>query len=243
MGDDARDREPDEPTREQPAVPPGRDETQDFDPTTMPPSDPYLDDTDVTMAADDHTYDPTAQYEPPEVWSGRAGVPPPGTRPAVPGETEWPSPQPPRRVLPVIFGVVLALLVGLLALGLWLALRDKGQPNPPASPTPPATTAGTPSAPPTTTSPSPTASASPSVATVLLPDLSGVSYATAADLLSGKGLVPNRVDRVSTTVPPGVVIGTDPQGPANVPAGSTVTVFVAVAPPTTAPASPSPSAS
>ncbi len=222
----------------------------DFDPTLAPPSDPYVDDTDVTMAADDHSYDPDASYDQygetsGEVWAGRAGVPPPGTRPGAPGEEEWGEEPPEERnwLLPVIFGVVLVLLLGLLAVGLWLALRDNKKPTTPLSPAPnvttpavaPTTAASTPSTPPSSAS---------SASTVSLPNLSGVEYSDAVTVLQGKGLTPKRVDKVSSTVPAGTVISTDPQGPIDVPAGSTVTAFVAVAPPpTTEPASPTASPS
>jgi hypothetical protein len=237
----------DQSTRVQPAAtgePP-------FDPTTVPPSDPYFDDTAVTMAAHDHSYQPDDGYPgggAPPAWSGRAGVPPPDTRPPTPNEPEWDEPE--RRggawYLPALLGLVVALLFGLVALGLWLGLRDRDKPGPSASTTPaptvtsaaPARTSAAPSAPPTTAS----------SALVELPDLSNVSYTDAADLLRNRGLVPKRVNEVNTSLPRDTVIRTDP-GPGQVPTGSTVTVFVATAPPspppppTTAPASPSTSPS
>jgi hypothetical protein len=238
----------DQPTREQPAAtgePP-------FDPTLAPPSDPYFDDTAVTMAAHDQSYQPDDGYPgggAPPAWSGRAGVPPPETRPPTPYQQEWGEPE--RRggawYLPALLGLVVALLFGLVALGLWLGLRNHDKPGPSTTVTPaptvtsaaPVRTSVAPSAPPTTAS---------SAALVELPDLSNVSYTDAADLLRTRGLVAKRVNEVNSSLPKDTVIRTDP-GPGQVPVGSTVTVFVATPPPppppppTTAPASPTPSPS
>ena len=245
VADDARGGpagDPDDPTQEHRALP----GDPDFDPTLAPPSDPYVDDADVTMTGHDTSYDPMDGWDPSaggyttpgaDVWSGRAEVPEPGTRPAVPDDSDWASgPEPrPAWVLPVILGVALLLLLGLLGLGLWLSLRDGKTPTTPPTTTPAATSA----APSRTPSASPTASASSSAATVALPDLKGVQYDAAVALLQGKGLVAQRVDTVNSSLPAGTVINTDPAGPVDVPAGSTVRLFVAVPPPpTTAPPSP-----
>ncbi len=231
----------DQPTREQPAA---LDEPY-FDPTLAPPSDPYVDDIAVTTAADDHSYQPDDgdPGRPGSSWSGRAGVPPPGTRPAAPDE-EWQEPE--RRggawYLPALVGVLLALLLGLVGLGLWLGLKDHGKPTPTATATP-RPTATTPSVARTSAKPTASATGAPSAATVELPDLSKVSYADAAGALHGLGLVAKRIDEVNDSLPEGTVIRTDP-GPGQVPVGSVVTLFVAKpAPPTTAPASPTPSPS
>jgi serine/threonine-protein kinase len=65
-----------------------------------------------------------------------------------------------------------------------------------------------------------------------------MDYTTAANTLTALGLVPQRVNEPSTTVPAGVVIRSDPGG--FVLSGSTITVVVSSGPPSP---SPSPSAS
>jgi len=235
----------------------------EFDPTLAPPSDPYTDDVDVTPAAHDLHYDPTGEFQntteiekvdeaggqPPAgqpaagTWSGRAGVRPPTDEDAVPGDADWNVREPERSnwLLPVIFAVVLVLLVGLLGLGLWLSLRNDKTPVTPASTGPRPTSAAPTSASPSAT-PSATVSASATIAS--LPDLTGLSYAAAVTLLTGIGLVPERVDTITTDLPAGYVIRTDPAGPRDLPVGTKVRLFVAVAPPpTTAPATPSPTPS
>lgn len=231
-------------------------EDAEFDPTLAPPSDPYVDDADVTPAAHDLLYDPTGEFEhttelapvddaagpPPGVWSGRAGVRPPTDEEPQPGEPDWEGePEQNNWLLPVIFGVVLLLLLGLLGLGLWLSLHHDKEPVTPASTAPHPTSAAPTSAAP---SPTPSATASASATVASLPDLTGVSYDAAVALLTGVGLVPVRVDTITTDLPAGYVIRTDPAGPRDLPVGTKVRLFVAVAPPpTTAPASPSPTAS
>ena len=208
---------------------------------------------DVTPAAHDLLYDPTGEFqnttemdkvdeggEPPAgVWSGRAGVRPPSDEEAVPGDADWSAGEPGRSpwVLPLIFAVILVLLLGLLGLGLWLSLHDDKSPETPVTTAPRPTSAAATSAAPSAT-PSATASAGATAAS--LPDLRGVSYDSAAALLTGVGLVPERVDTITTDLPPGYVIRTDPAGPRDLPVGTKVRLFVAVAPPpTTAPATPS----
>jgi serine/threonine-protein kinase len=71
-----------------------------------------------------------------------------------------------------------------------------------------------------------------------VPNLNGQDYAAAANTLTGLGLVPQRVNESSSTVPAGKVIRTDPNGGFAL-TGNTVTVVVSSGPP----ASPSPSPS
>jgi hypothetical protein len=251
VADDAHGRPPGdsgEPTQEHRGLPEG----SDYDATLPPPSDPYVDDADVSTISGDSSYD-TGEWDETSgygqggapTWSGRAGVPEPGTRPPVPGEEGW-EPGGPRGggawYLPVVLGIVLLLLLGLVGLGLWLGLRDSGgKPLAPASSAPATSAVPSPTRTATVapTTPPPTTAA----ATVSLPDLSGVAYGEAASLLTAKGLVPQRVDTVDSTLPAGTVIRTDPQGPTDVPAGSTVRLFVAVHPPPTSQPSPSPTVS
>jgi serine/threonine-protein kinase len=78
---------------------------------------------------------------------------------------------------------------------------------------------------------------------VALPNLRGVSAADAQKALTDLGLTPAVRNQVDTSVPVGFVIGTDPPAGSSVQAGSTVTLLVATAPPTSASAPPSRSAS
>jgi beta-lactam-binding protein with PASTA domain len=70
---------------------------------------------------------------------------------------------------------------------------------------------------------------------VLLPTLRGLTLADAEQALSSMGLTYKVANRVDDTLPPGTVSGTDPEANTQVPAGSQVTLFVATAPPSSAP--------
>ncbi len=206
-----------------------------FDPTTMIPVDPYVDDTAVGVV-------PVLPPEPADQrWSARAGVPAPGTRGPVPGQTEYFAPAGRQGVwwTPILLGVLVVVLVVLLGTGLWLGLRGGATPAPSgtAAPSLVVTTAAAP----TTAAPTPSATASTAV--FVLPDLSGVQAADAASTLSAAGLKVVQVEKVDGTRTPGVVISTDPPAGTPVPIGGTVTLTVAVPPPSSPPPSPQPSAS
>jgi PASTA domain len=168
-------------------------------------------------------------------WSARAAVP--ASRDAE--ETGGPWVFDPGRgvLLPALIAVMILLLLGLLALGIWLILRST-QPNPAptstvsAGPTTsaPATT-GPPTTPPTT---APTTAPQP----VALEDYHGRPVDDVLKALTTLGLVPNRVDQPSADVGAGLVIGTDPAAGATVAPGSTVTVMVSTGAPTQPPTTP-----
>lgn len=158
-------------------------------------------------------------------WSARAGVP--ATDHA---DEEWVPPQEPGGAwwLPIALGIGGLILVALVGLGVWLAVRHSGNtPAPVTSPSVSPTPSPTPSPSPTA---SPTPPPSPTAAAVTLPELRGTSLGDAQTVLTGLGLVPAVRNQVDGSVPPGFVIGTDPPANSTVPAGGTVTLIVAVAP-------------
>ncbi|MEV4662472.1 PASTA domain-containing protein [Micromonospora echinofusca] len=175
----------------------------------------------------------------PAAWSGRAEVRPAG--PADQPETEWyAEDQGARRWwLPILWGVIVLLLVGLLGVGLWLALQpgddDPSGPEPSpspsvtrASPTTPAPTSAAP------TSASPSASPSPSVPAELpMPPVVNLPLATAQAILDDVGLG-HRVEYETSDRPAGTVIRSEPAAGELVPRDEEVTLVVAreAAPPT-----------
>ncbi len=191
-------------------------------------------------AADETAVLPPATEPPPApaTWSARAGVPVGGPRQPAP-EPQWVPDQEPRTWwAPIVIGVAILVLIGLIGLGLWIATRNPATPAPSASPSP------TPSSPSPSPSPSRTASASPTPTVVLVPvpSLRGVSLTDAQQILQSQGLNWKVVTRPSTEFPAGTVIDTDPPATTPVPAGTEVTLFVATAPPPSpSPSSPSPS--
>jgi len=170
--------------------------------------------------------------EPPR-WSARAQVRPPDAE-AEPAEGYWAQEEDeaPRGVLgPALIAVVALVLLGILAVGVWLLLRGGSSPvTPPPSgeetTTAPATT------PPTRTTAAPTVTAP---APIAVPKLQGQDYAAAAAALTNLGLVPKRSDEPNTTVPVGKVIDTDPPAGNLLPPGTTVVVSVSSGAPTTRP--------
>lgn len=224
----------------------GEDETQIHpasaeETSALPPLDPNA--TSVLPPAGGDN-DPTRR------WAARAGIPPAGLR--EPDQQEWVEVEEARGGawwMPILIGIIILILLALLGLGLWLGFRgDRGSPGPVASPssTP---TLSSPSPLPSPT-PSPTPSASPSPALVTMPSLRGVAADEAQQVLSGLGLVVQVQQTPDSTLPPGTVLGTQPDAGAQVPVGGTVILVVAVAPspaPSPSPSlvfpSPSPSAS
>lgn len=177
-------------------------------------------------------------------WSGRAEVPAPRP-PAVPdpAEADWDThaDRGDRRWwMPILIGIVVLLLLGVLALGIWLITQSRGGgnqpsiPSPSPSPTPSATTQPT-SAAPTTEPPTPTATTPD---TVTLPPLVGLSQQRAREVLAGLGLA-YRLQFRSSDQPPGTVIATEPAAGAHVPVGEKITLVIAE-PPTPAPTTAAP---
>lgn len=169
-------------------------------------------------------------------WEGRAAVPAP------PPVEEYPEPEyePPRSIaLPVLITIVVMLLVGVLAVGVWLILTNRrGDPTPldSASLTPPPTTTSAPTttAPPTTTP-----------AGVVIPSVLGEDYDGAAAILEALGLVPAMLQEFNEAEP-GTVLGTDPPEGTRVAKDTIVTIIVSKgpqAPPTTEAPTPTPTSS
>ncbi|MEN3308080.1 MAG: hypothetical protein V7603_4282 [Micromonosporaceae bacterium] len=166
-------------------------------------------------------------------WAGRAGVTPPTTRPVPAVEPDWPAAGPGQSRtwwLPILVGIAALALVGLILLGIWLALRGQNAPVVSSSPTVAPSSAAAPSP-----SPSPPPSASPSAATVLLPTLRGLTLGDAEQALTSMGLTYTVQNRVDGSLPPGTVSGTQPDANSQVPAGSQVILFVTTAAPSSAP--------
>lgn len=184
---------------------------------------------------------PVAEGEQPTArprWEGRAAVPTP------PRVEEYPEPgyEPPRSVtLPVLITIVVMLLVGVLAVGVWLILTNRrdGGPAPvdSASPTAPATTTPAATTAPPTTTP----------AGIAIPSVVEEDYDGAATILEALGLVPVMSEEFNEAEP-GTVLGTDPPEGTRVAPGTTVTIIVSRGPepsPSTEPptATPTPTSS
>jgi hypothetical protein len=161
-----------------------------------------------------------------------------GPRQAAP-EQQWvPDQQPRTWWAPILIGLAILVLVGLIALGLWVAMRSKPGTTPSPSATPSsAATSASPSPSPT---PSRTASATPTVTLVTVPSLRGVSLDDAEQILQSQGLNWTVVTQVSSEFPATTVLSTNPAANSKVPAGTEVTIVVATPPPRSASPSASP---
>lgn len=182
----------------------------------------------------------------PAAWSGRAGVPPPRPVGYQEASTEWYTEEQAGRRwwMPILLGILALLLIALIGVGVWLALRaaDRGpEPSPSLTPGPttaPATTAAPTSAAPSTEPPTTTAAAQ-----VPMPPLVGLPEAAARAVLDRLGVDYRVVTRPSDR-PAGTVIETDPAAGAPVVEGDQVTVVVAeAAAPTTGAGTPTPAPS
>lgn len=189
--------------------------------------------------------DRTAPIPPP--WSGRAEV-----RSPRPDDAEWyVEEQGGRRWwLPILWGVLALLLAALLGGALWLvrSQQDDDPDDPGSTPSLPPTSA--PSTPPTSaasTSAAPTSESPSSSATTDAPDelpvppLAGLPQATAEGLLTRLGL-PYRVVYRPSELPPGTVVGTEPEAGTSVSTDDEVLLIVSQAEPPTgaSPTTPSP---
>jgi hypothetical protein len=190
----------------------------------------------------------------PPRWSGRAQVRPPEQKHLGAGwddpvanwdqaGSEWDEREPreSRRLLgPILVTLVVLVLLGILAFGVWQVLRSQnGSQNTGTVPTP--TDTGTTATAQSSTQPAatlpPTTAAPPPVpASVGIPNVSGSDYGGAVATLQALGFQTRRTDQTSTTVPAGAVIGTDPPIGTVLPASSTVTIIVSSGSPTTPPA-------
>jgi hypothetical protein len=182
--------------------------------------------------------DHTAVLPTTAAWAGRAGVRPPdagGVRQATPPE-EWHDFDDSGRRwwLPIVLGVLALLMLGVLGVGVWLIMRtqnDKPAPatsvsaTPTASAQPSQTSA---SAAPTSASPSPTESGP---AQVQVPVLVGLTAEQAESALRQNQLNFQLLYRYDPNTPVGNVIETDPLASTLVDQGSTVTLVISSAPP------------
>jgi hypothetical protein len=173
------------------------------------------------------------------VWSGRAEVrsPQPG-RSAY--DTDWPvGPVPAQRDrwwMPIVVGIIVLVLLGLLGWGIYVIVQNSGNESPAPAP-PPATTATTtestqpattaPTTSPTSTEPttSPTTT-EPTTTEVTVPALRGLSLEEAQAALARTGLKPRVIYR-NGDAPPGTVIDSDPAEGQEVPPDTRVTLVVA----------------
>ncbi|MEV0939046.1 PASTA domain-containing protein [Micromonospora wenchangensis] len=174
------------------------------------------------------------------VWSGRAGVPPPrAVDPREPAEWYAEEQRGRRWWTPILLGVLGLVLLGLVGVGVWLALRAVDSPSD-GTPTPPPTavpttgaapTTAPPTTPPTTRPPTtpPTTAPSTGPAAIAVPPLVGLSQETAEALLGRLGLS-SRVQTRESDRPPGTVLSTDPEAGQRVLPGDEVTLVVAAEP-------------
>ncbi|MET7469097.1 PASTA domain-containing protein [Micromonospora sp. NPDC005211] len=190
--------------------------------------------------------DATTPQEPVGAWSGRAGVPPP--RPAgypEPGSEWYGEEQAGRRWwMPILLGILALLLLALIGVGVWLALRAADRDSDPGPPVPSIsaqtsaapTTAAPTSAAPSSSPPSTPATTAP--VEVPMPPLVGLPEAAARAALDRLD-VDYRVQRRASDRPAGTVIATDPEAGYPVGEDDRVTIVVAVpAPPTSGPSTP-----
>ena len=173
---------------------------------------------------------PPAQRSRPAAWSGRAEVP--SIRPGDDRELaagDWYGEEQPGRPwwLPILWGIVLLLLLGLIGVGVWLARQavddDGPAPQPPTA-APPTTRSTSP----TPRSPSPAPTTSAASVHLPLPPLVGRSEAAARAVLDRLGL-DQRVEYRPSEEPAGTVIATDPEAGELVEVGDEVTLVVAEA--------------
>lgn len=177
---------------------------------------------------------------PPERWAARAQIPEPQpTEVRAPASGQaWSDEEAGRRWwAPIAIALAALPLLGLLIAGIWLIMEARNQPAPAPSPSP------SPTPPATSAAPSPTRTATPTPsapAVVTVPAfIVGISLEDAQDLLQRMGLNSRVERRVDPVARPGTVIATLPAPGTAVAPGSTVVLVVAVAPPTSAPPSPS----
>ncbi|PWR09458.1 penicillin-binding protein [Micromonospora acroterricola] len=188
----------------------------------------------------DRTARMPAERTTPAPWSGRAEVRAP--QPAEPAGEWYAEEQGGRRWwLPILWGVLALLLAGLLGAALWVVLAaqddDPDDPGPTPSPPPASATSAAPtSAAPTSAAPSSESPSSPPVTTapaeVPVPPLAGLPQATAEGLLDRLGLSYRVVYRPSE-LPPGTVVGTEPEAGATVPTDEEVLLVISQARPST----------
>jgi hypothetical protein len=171
----------------------------------------------------------------PRRWSARAQVAPPDI-----GDTsehygdEWQEP-PRGPLVPVLVTVCILLVLALAALGVWLLLSNRGGGTPTPTPSVPAPTSAAP-----TTKPAPTTPQVTTPAAIALPDLKGTDPTSAENTLKALGFNTQRRNEVSSDVPAGLVVGTDPPAGTKVVPGATINIIVSTGTPTPSPKPTSP---
>ncbi|SEJ75892.1 PASTA domain-containing protein [Micromonospora phaseoli] len=190
---------------------------------------------DETAPADATAPLPPTQRSGPTAWAGRAEVPSvrPGADPEQTSGEWYPEEQADRPWwLPILWGIVVLILLGLLGVGIWLArqaLDEGGSTSESPQPTTPAATSASPS--PTTPSPSPSPSPTSAAPVQLpVPPLVGLSEAAARALLDQLDL-DHQVEYRPSDQPPGTVIATDPEAGELVEAGDEIRLVIASASP------------
>ncbi|MEU1752197.1 PASTA domain-containing protein [Micromonospora matsumotoense] len=226
-------RQPDDATRQ---LPPARPGSGGSPVGLPPPSDPTArqEPVDATRPLPPAGAEPSDPAGSP-VWSGRAGVPPPrADDPREPAEWYGEEQRDRRWWTPILLGVLALLLLGLVGVGIWLALRaadspSDGTPTPPPTVVPTATPTSAPTTAAPTTGPPTTPPTTPSTtgpAGIAVPPLVGLSQETAENLLGRLGLS-SRVQTRESDRPPGTVLATDPEQGELVTPGDEVTLVVA----------------
>jgi hypothetical protein len=176
------------------------------------------------------------------VWSGRAEVrsPRPGQASYDTDWSEAPLPAPVQRDrwwLPIVIGIIVLLLLGVLAWAIYVIVQNSGNETPAPGPT---TTAATTNAPTTPASTAPPSTAPPSteptttvattgtapVTSVTVPALKGLPLADARAALNRKNLR-YRVLYLDSKAAPGTVIDSDPAEGQEVPPDTRITIVVA----------------
>ncbi|PTA44624.1 PASTA domain-containing protein [Micromonospora sp. RP3T] len=220
---------------------------KDVDATRAVPRDAYGAGADATRplpGGAPRPLDATSRQEPVggAPWSGRAGVPPPRSAAYPEPGAEWYADEQAGRRwwMPILLGVLALILIGLIAAGVWLALRaadrDSGPGTPSATPSASAPASAT-SASATPSSASPSASPSDTPPTtaveVPMPPLVGLPESAARTVLDRLD-IDYRIQRRPSDRPAGTVIATDPEAGYAVGEGERVTLVVAAsAAPTT----------
>lgn len=189
--------------------------------------------------------DATAPLPPERPWSGRAEVRPRTAEYREPTAEWYAEDQGGRRWWsPILWGILVLLLLALLGVALWLVSNaEDEQPGPEPTPSAPLTTSAPTSAAPTSAEPttSPPTSAPPTTeaAGVPVPPLAGLPLETAEALLDRVGLS-YRVEYRPSSLPPGLVIDTEPESGELIDEDDEILLLVSEATPSDSP-SPSPS--
>jgi cytoskeletal protein RodZ len=218
----------------------------------VPPAD------DATLPAkrlDDTVAEPaSSSADDRSIWSGRAEVRSPRPAQSI-YDTDWSDTGPLPTVsgrrdrwwMPIVVGIVVLLLLGVLAWAIYMIVQNSGEQPGPATTTPPTAVVTTnapsiapstaPSSPPSTepsTIPTTTATTQEPTAAVTVPALRGLPLAEARAALNRTRL-PYRLLYRNSTAAPGTVIDSDPPEGQEVPPDTRVTIVVAQGDATTTP--------